>query len=681
MANISISLEGIDQAIVNLKYRPGSVKQRAISAIRSFYETDESVKELDSINTDDLIQSIWDVGDNLPKIKSRRRNFSSVKSSINVDLEKLSKKGMNAENIIISDSNLFDMSEEAKNNLLNSFTDAVKTGDIDLDQATVLLKTVTDFLENIKLDDTQTDNSDIINQIKKILNKITEDVLSEEELEGTQGLRKLKQGDIPFEDEDFFEDDDEIEEIEFDKDEEFEELEEIEEDELLDDDVEEIELDEDQELEEIEDYDQEDGFDQNEDIEEIELDEDEELEEIEEDELLDDDVEEIELDEDQELEEIEDLNDESFEEDDGVEDIEIDEDQDLEEVEDDGLIDEDIEEIDLDEDEDIEEIELDEDEALEELEEVEEDLLDDDVDEMELDEDEDVEEIDELDEEELKALEEFREKRLLAEHFDNTLGEREKKFNQYVTVPHGMYTIGTRKGIKASLELQQFEMPKVYIGVYPVTNAFFEIFIEETGFTTTAEKSGVGRVYTSRFRKNGKEAAWSKNAGSRDIEGANWFQPKGPGSTLHGKRNHPVVQVSVDDAMAFASWIGRRIPTEAEWESAARTDLGYKYPWGNEFNQDALNIEKSGICDTSSVDEYDPFSNEFKIADMLGNVLEWTSNMEYPSIKTSQKAKLCIAKGAAWNAKDDVTISSRALFKSGFTSNIVGFRCISEILF
>ena len=89
--------------------------------------------------------------------------------------------------------------------------------------------------------------------------------------------------------------------------------------------------------------------------------------------------------------------------------------------------------------------------------------------------------------------------------------------------------------------------------------------------------------------------------------------------------------MSVGDAMAFASWIGRRIPTEAEWESAARTDMGYKYTWGNEFNADAFNIEKSGLCDTSSVDEYDPFLNEFKIADMLGNVLEWTSTVSSSS--------------------------------------------------
>ncbi|MDA3916346.1 MAG: SUMF1/EgtB/PvdO family nonheme iron enzyme [Deltaproteobacteria bacterium] len=145
------------------------------------------------------------------------------------------------------------------------------------------------------------------------------------------------------------------------------------------------------------------------------------------------------------------------------------------------------------------------------------------------------------------------------------------------------------------------------------------------------------------------------------------------------KKKHPVVQVSVEDAFMYASWIGIRLPTEVEWESAARTDSEYKYTWGNEFNQKALNTEQSGLSDTSPVNKYDTFANESKIIDMLGNVMEWTSDIETPPFKSKQNAKYCIAKCGAWNSRDDVTISSRALFKPGFTSNTIGFRCISEI--
>ncbi len=340
----------------------------------------------------------------------------------------------------------------------------------------------------------------------------------------------------------------------------------------------------------------------------------------------------------------------------------------------------------MDEDEEIEEVddedEEDDEEDLEIL-----DDFDDSVEDLELDEDEEIEEveldedeeIEELDEDELNALDAFREKRELAEHFDDTLGEREKKFNVYVKVPRGRYTIGTKKNLKTSLELQQFDMPEVYIGAYPVTNSLFETFIDQTGYITTAEKKGTGIVYHSRYKKTGNKAFWNKSSGSEAIKKAFWYQPCGPGSSIHGKRNHPVVQVSIEDALAYASWIGRRIPTEAEWESAARTDLGYKYPWGNEFKPNALNIEGGGLSDTCPVDEYDDYSNEFKIVDMLGNVMEWTSDMEKPPFKIKHDIQYCIAKGGAWNANSDVTISSRALLKHEFTSNTIGFRCISEV--
>lgn len=627
MANISITLDGIDQAIAGLNYKDGSVKAKALMAIRSFYAAEDAVKNLNSIDSDTLIRSIWEVEDDPSKIKAKRRNFSSIKSSINADLVTLSKKGLNSENIIITESNIFDMTEEAKSNLLNSFSDAVKTGGINLNQAADLLKAISDFLENLPMEKKDPDSKDIVSQIQKILKKMTEETLAEDDEE----VEEIE-----------LEDDEEIEEIELEDDQEIEEVEDIEEIALddgleIEEEIDAIELDEDEEIEEVE-------FDEDETVEEIELDEDEEVEEVEA-------GEEIELEDDQEIGE-------------EIDAIELDEDEELEEVE-------------LDDDEAVEGIELEDDEEIEEVEVLNEE--EEEIEEIDLEDDETLEEIDELDEDELKALEEFRQKKELAEHFDQTLGDREKKYNKYTTVPEGKYTIGTRKSLKSSLELQEFDMPKVYIGIYPVTNALFEIFIEETGYTTTAEEKGFGRVFHSRFKKNENVSTWKKIAGSEDVKGAFWHQPTGPDSNLHGKRNHPVVQVSVQDAMAYASWIGRRIPTESEWEAAARTDLGYIFPWGDEFNIKALNIEQSGFSDTCAVDEYDAFANEFKIVDLLGNVMEWTSDMENSPFPSRKNITYCIAKGGAWNSKKDVTISSRGLFKPGFSSNTVGFRCISEI--
>ncbi len=694
MSKISISLDGIHEAITNLKYRQSSVKYRTIAAIASFYTSEESIQDIQALDTDVLISMIWDLDQDPARIRSKRRNFYSLRSSINADLEKLSAKGGNPDNIIISPTNAFDMTEEAKNSLLSSFTDAVKTGDIDLEQATGILAAVSEFLDSFDTEGRDTESLDIIQQIKQILQKISIDDLENEEelieldededleiLDDDQAIDDLDEDVQEIElaedeeleeiedvdgDDEILETDEDIEEIEVDEDEELEEVDD------LDEDVEEIELAEDEELEEIEDIDGDDEIlETDEDIEEIELDEDEELEEVED---LDDDVEEIELDPDEELEEVDDL-------DEDVEEIELDEDEELEELEE---LDEDEEEIELagdeeledpeDLDEDVEEIDLDPDEELEEIED-----LDEDVEEIELDEDEELEEVEELDEEELKALEEFREQRQLAQEFDDALGEREKKFNAYVEVPHGLYTVGTQKGLKASLALQQIEMPKTYIGRFPVTNGLFEIFIDNTGYVTTAEIKGYGTVFFSRYKKDKSLSSWQKTAGSKEVKGACWYQPSGPGSSLYGKRNHPVVQVSVDDALAYASWIGRRIPTEAEWEAAARTDLGNRYPWGNQFIANALNIEDSGLADTCPVDDFEAHANEFTIADMLGNVMEWTSDDQDPPFTSIKSVRYSIAKGGAWNSGTDITIGSRALFKKGYASNTIGFRCISEI--
>ncbi|MFO7752962.1 MAG: SUMF1/EgtB/PvdO family nonheme iron enzyme, partial [Desulfobacteraceae bacterium] len=328
-------------------------------------------------------------------------------------------------------------------------------------------------------------------------------------------------------------------------------------------------------------------------------------------------------------------------------------------------------------DDDTEIEEIDGDEELEDVDEVEE--IDDDTEEIELDEDEELDEVDEFDEDELKAVDEYRRLKELADNFDDFLGEMEKGYNAYVIVPEGNYTIGTRRELKSSLELQQFHMPEVYMARYPVTNSLFEIFIEQTGYVTTAEKKGYGTVFESRFQRNTSSSVWKKSAGSKEVQGAFWYQPEGPESSLHQRRHHPVVQVSVEDAVAFSSWIGRRIPTEAEWESAARTDTGYRYPWGNKWLDNACNTEKSGFGGTTSVDHYDGFANEFRICDLLGNTMEWTSDMQEVSLDNDKVKNFCIAKGGAWNSADNITIGSRALYRTGFTSNTIGFRCISEL--
>ena len=286
----------------------------------------------------------------------------------------------------------------------------------------------------------------------------------------------------------------------------------------------------------------------------------------------------------------------------------------------------------------------------------------------------------EIDEEELEEFREFQKNKESAAHFDQLLADLDKKYNTYEIIPSGLYTVGSIRKAKNRLPIQEIEMQKFYIGKYPVINSIFQIFIQETGYITTAEKKGSGTVFYGRFKKNKNSSIWHQGSGSSTVKNACWYQPEGPGSSLHNKKNHPVVQTSVDDAWAFASWIGRKLPTEAEWEAAARTDRGNKYPWGNDWQENACNIESSSISDSTAVDKYENHCNFLKIVDLLGNVMEWTSDAVPNPYSDHSREKFNVAKGCAWNTSTNISIGSRSLFKPQYTSNIIGFRCISEYL-
>ncbi len=255
-------------------------------------------------------------------------------------------------------------------------------------------------------------------------------------------------------------------------------------------------------------------------------------------------------------------------------------------------------------------------------------------------------------------------------------------YNQYILVPKGRYPIGGKDAGQDDNTAERADLKEFYFGKFPVTNALFEIFVERTGYITTAEKIGHGTVYYGRYQnsvdiKTGlKTLNWNSALETRVVEGACWYQPNGPGSTLYGKRNHPVVQVSLEDAMAFAKWTGKRIPTEAQWEAAARTLNGYRYPWGKEFKKECCNIEDSCIGDTTPVDKYPESGNSLGIMDVLGNVMEWTVDSPPPASGDRYRS-LYIVKGGSWISGNDLSLYGRSLSERDSTSNILGFRCIA----
>ena len=222
-----------------------------------------------------------------------------------------------------------------------------------------------------------------------------------------------------------------------------------------------------------------------------------------------------------------------------------------------------------------------------------------------------------------------------------------------------------------------------YLGKFPVTNALFELFIEKTGYLTTAERQGYGTVYFGRYqrdvdRETGLETYnYNSALKIKTIEGACWYQPLGPGSNLHNKRNHPVVQVSLEDAIAFAAWTGKRLPTEDEWEAASRTSAGHEYPWGGEPNKESCNLEGACIGDTTPVDKYSKNVNSLGITDTIGNIMEWTKDRTEGHPDGIKGKKSYIVKGGSWISGDNLRLSSRFFSEPGATSNILGFRCVA----
>ncbi|MDZ7598472.1 MAG: SUMF1/EgtB/PvdO family nonheme iron enzyme [Desulfobacterales bacterium] len=280
--------------------------------------------------------------------------------------------------------------------------------------------------------------------------------------------------------------------------------------------------------------------------------------------------------------------------------------------------------------------------------------------------------------------EDLRSHKLLAENFDGYLGVMERYYNQYLLVAEEKYVIGSQNPLKGELKAHTIQLPAFYMGKFPVTNALFEVFVDRTGYVTTAEKRGEAAVYRGRFQKaldpeTGRvRSVWHTSHRREVVKGACWYQPFGPGSALHAKRNHPVVQVSLQDALAFAAWTGKRLPREAEWEAAARTGAGLLLPWGRQWLEDRCNTEETGIADTTPVDRFAEGANALGISDCLGNVLEWTLDASPPLFEGSGQPDAFIAKGGSWISENSVRLYSRFRFPADFCANILGFRCLAE---
>ncbi len=245
-----------------------------------------------------------------------------------------------------------------------------------------------------------------------------------------------------------------------------------------------------------------------------------------------------------------------------------------------------------------------------------------------------------------------------------------------VVVPAMTFTMGDREG-------EPDETPRVEsVGVFrlmrnEVTNAQFSAFVTATGHLTDAERSGAGFVW---------ERRWTK------VHGANWRRPFGPEKErkdfLEYRADHPVLQTSQRDGAAFCAYHGLRLPTDAEWELAARGDDRRRYPWGNVAPEHGSGKRLAnfgtvpccapdgtdGFQQTAPVGSFPEGISPFGMLDMAGNVWEWTSS-RFPG-----RPSEVVLRGGGWGNNP---YCLRTSYRHGNPDNIgldmVGFRCAGDV--
>jgi sulfatase modifying factor 1 len=225
--------------------------------------------------------------------------------------------------------------------------------------------------------------------------------------------------------------------------------------------------------------------------------------------------------------------------------------------------------------------------------------------------------------------------------------------SRMIFLPGGTFLMGTEDPQANPHDgegpVKEIVLDPFLIDRYPVTNDDFGRFVAATNYRTEAERFGWSFVFWSHIPKKRftelvedtvRAAPWWCK-----VRGAKWDAPRGPGSNLHKLGDHPVVHVSWNDAQAFCQWSGFRLPTEAEWEYAARGGLTQKlFPWGDQLRPDGnyrCNIwqgkfpesdtAEDGYAGTSPVEAFPP--NNFGLFSITGNAWEWCVDWFSPDYK------------------------------------------------
>jgi iron(II)-dependent oxidoreductase len=219
-----------------------------------------------------------------------------------------------------------------------------------------------------------------------------------------------------------------------------------------------------------------------------------------------------------------------------------------------------------------------------------------------------------------------------------------------VAVTAGPFTMGSDEGDPEDGPAHQVDLPAFEIDRFEVTNADFDAFVKATDYVTYAERQGV--------------ADWRNE----------WEM---------GKDNHPVVMVTWDDATAYCEWLGKRLPTEAEWEKAARGEDGRGFPWGNEWDPSKANVKETGLRGTAAVGSFGAGASPYGVDDMTGNVWEWTADwyQAYPGNTVDDPyygEQFRVTRGGGWFDEEpqSTTFNRNAADPIKTANDDLGFRCV-----
>jgi sulfatase modifying factor 1 len=278
-----------------------------------------------------------------------------------------------------------------------------------------------------------------------------------------------------------------------------------------------------------------------------------------------------------------------------------------------------------------------------------------------------------------------------------------------VRIPGGEFTMGSNEHYPEEAPAHRVSVDGFWMDATTVTNAEFGAFVEDTAYVTVAERPLDPADFPGAPPENlvPGSLVFMPTAGPVDLRhmsqwwtwtpGASWRNPEGPDSSLAGRENHPVVHVAYEDAQAYAAWAGKELPTEAQWELAARGGLdGAAYTWGDAPEGEGQKLAnywhgdfpwrlERGYGTTAPVGSYP--SNGFGLFDMAGNAWEWTTDWYGGSVEESYdpaqpqfRVPRKVIKGGSFLCADSYCLRYRPaarrpqMIDTGMSH--IGFRCV-----